>query len=341
MAFQRAVKTAAKLRMMIAGPSGSGKTFTALRIAKGLAQGKPIAVIDTEHGSASKYADLFEFDVVNLAPPFTPDRFVELIHEAERGGYAVIILDSTSHAWEGEGGVLDIVQDSTVKNKGNSYVAWKDGTPVQNRFTRAMQQSNLHVIATARSKTDYVLVGEGKQAPKKVGMAPIQRNGFEYEFDVVLELDIEHKGVITKTRAVALDGKVFNKPGEDVAALLLDWLQGAPAQVAPPPAAPSTNGNGQEPRIKSNRATFNGLHAAGKYVYGDGWDAKRHELCKAVSKGRTESSKELTEAEAGKLLDGLAKKVAEKHEAENGTPAEPPAEVDFGMGEHVPTGHAE
>lgn len=316
MGFVRAVKTAAKLRMMIAGPSGSGKTFTALRIAKGLAQGKPIAVIDTEHGSASKYADLFEFDVVNMEPPFSPDRMIALIGEAQRAGYAVLVLDSTSHVWEGTGGVLDIVDEAAKRSKsGNTYTAWKEGTPAQNRFVDAIVQSNLHVIATARSKTDYVLVDDrGRQVPKKVGMAPVQRAGFEYEFDIVLEMDAEHNGVITKSRAVALADAVYKKPGEDVAAQLVDWLQGAPApeRKPEPPAAPPPNGNGQGngERVAVSAKTLKHLHAVGVKLYAGEWNEKRHTLVVAASKGNAESSKDLTEAEAQTLIAGMEKKIA-------------------------------
>ena len=102
--FQKAVKQEAKLRLAIAGPAGSGKTYTGLSIAQSLANGGKIAVLDTEHGSASKYADLFDFDVMEMDPPFHPDRFAAAIREAQGAGYKVIVLDSLSHAWNGTGG---------------------------------------------------------------------------------------------------------------------------------------------------------------------------------------------------------------------------------------------
>ena len=233
--FNKAVKSESKLRMAISGPSGSGKTYTSLAIATALANGGSIAVVDTEHGSASKYADIFEFDVANMHAPFHPSKFISAIQEAEQAGYAVVILDSISHAWSGTGGVLDIVDEAAKRSKsGNTYMAWKEGTPVQNQLVDAIVQSGIHVIATMRSKTEYVLVdtGNGKQAPRKVGMAPVQRDQFEYEFDIVLDMDIENNAIVSKTRCPALTGKVLAKPGADVADILRSWLAGDDAHAA-------------------------------------------------------------------------------------------------------------
>jgi hypothetical protein len=231
--FQKAVKQEAKLRLAIAGPSGSGKTYSALAIASNL--GGKIAFVDTEHGSASKYADKFTFDVVNMEPPFHPDRFIKFIREAQDAGYQTVILDSLSHAWNGTGGLLEIVDQIAARsNSKNSFAAWKEGTPIYNHLIDAIIQSNVHVIATMRTKQDYIMVEKQKsgggtyQAPEKVGMAPIQRDGFEYEFDVVLTMDIDNNAIVTKTRCEELNGGIFRKPGKDVAGILTSWLTGAP-----------------------------------------------------------------------------------------------------------------
>jgi hypothetical protein len=227
--FQKAVKQEAKLRLAIAGPSGSGKTYSALAIASYL--GGKIAFVDTEHGSASKYADRFNFDVIDMEPPFHPDRFVKLIREAQDAGYSTVILDSLSHAWNGTGGLLEIVDQIAARsNSKNTFAAWKEGTPIYNHLIDAIIQSNIHVIAAMRSKQDYTmeLDDRGKQKPVKVGMAPIQRDGFEYEFDVVLSMDINNNAVVTKTRCEELNGGMFKKPGKDVADILTAWLTGAP-----------------------------------------------------------------------------------------------------------------
>jgi len=244
MAFQKAVKHEAKLRLAIAGPAGSGKTYTALAIATALANGGKIALVDTEHGSASKYADLFDFDVLEMTPPFHPKRFVEAISDAGREGYSVIILDSLTHAWSGQGGLLEIVDSIAARMKtSNTFAAWKDATPIQNALVEGIVAAPLHVIATMRSKQEYVLSQDdrGKSTPRKVGMAPQQRDGFEYEFDVFIDMDIDNTGIVQKTRCPELTGKVFKRPGADVAGILLTWLSG---EKRPP--AQSSNGTGQQ-----------------------------------------------------------------------------------------------
>jgi len=227
MAFKKATKTQSKGRMALVGPSGSGKTYTALRVASALAQGGRIAVIDSERGSASKYADLFDFDVCEL-DEFGPQAYVSAIYEAEQAGYAVIIADSISHAWDGQGGALDQQHNATKRSKsGNSYMAWREITPIHNRFVDAMVGCSAHFIATMRAKTEYVLEenGKGQKVPRKIGMAPVQRAGMEYEFDVVCDLDHELNSVVTKTRCPQLSEKVYHKAGEnDLGEVFLSWL---------------------------------------------------------------------------------------------------------------------
>jgi ABC-type dipeptide/oligopeptide/nickel transport system ATPase component len=234
MSFKKAIKQESKLRLAITGPSGAGKTFTALKIATALTD-KPIAVVDTEHGSASKYADLFEFDVMELEPPFHPDRYIAAIAEAQIAGYGAIIIDSLSHAWFGTGGLLDIVDEIAARSKTkNSFAAWKEGTPIHNRLIDGIIYSDIHVIATMRSKQDYQVDKDedGKTKVTKLGLAPIQREGFEYEFDVVLDMDLAHTGIITKTRCIDLTDAVIKKPGEELAVTLREWLAGSPVLMS-------------------------------------------------------------------------------------------------------------
>lgn len=324
--FKKAVKAEAKLRMAIAGPSGSGKTYTALAIAVSLAAGKPVALVDTEHGSASKYADLFAFDVLELHPPFHPDRFVEAITDAAKGGYGVIVLDSLTHAWSGSGGLLEIVDQIAARMRApNSFAAWKDATPIQNRLVDAIIAADLHVIATLRSKQEYVVQQDerGKQTPRKVGMAPQQREGFEYEFDIFGEMDQDNTMVVTKSRCPALSSAVIKKPGADVAQIIAAWLHGAqpaPAltlvntatgEIHEPAPAPIAQAEPAGPPPAS-RSTLNVLHGLGVQLYGDAWDAKRHELVRAITTGATESSNDLTQREAQKLIDGIRAKLDAK-----------------------------
>lgn len=230
--IRKAVKYDSKLRMSIAGPSGSGKTWTSLALATVLAGDKSVLVVDTERGSASKYADSFEFDVIEL-DTFSPATYVEAIKLAEENGYGVLVIDSLSHAWNGTGGLLEIV-DGIARRKysGNTFAAWKDATPLQNQLIDAITRANLHIIVTMRSKQEYILEKDertGKTQPKKAGMAPIQRDGLEYEFDVAVDMDIENTMIVQKSRCPELSGQIISKPGANVAELLKAWLQGAPA----------------------------------------------------------------------------------------------------------------
>lgn len=234
--FRKATKTQSKLRMALYGVSGSGKTYSALAIACGLGR---VAVIDTERGSASKYAGRFEFDVLDMQPPYTPARYVEAIHAAEAEGYDVLVIDSLTHAWSGSGGALEMVDNAAKRSaSSNSYVAWRDVTPQHNMLIDAMIQSRCHVVATMRSKTEYVMeTRNGKQVPVKKAMAPIQRDGMEYEFDIVAEMTAENEMIVQKSRMESLSGAVVAKPGAPVAELIRGWLSdGAPRVVQTQPA---------------------------------------------------------------------------------------------------------
>jgi len=333
--FQKAVKHESKLRLAIAGPSGSGKTYSALAIGTALANGGRVAVVDTEHGSASKYADIFDFDVMNMDAPFHPHRYAMAIKDAAQAGYAVVILDSMSHAWFATGGVLDIVDEAAKRSKsGNTYMAWKEGTPVQNELIEAITSAAIHVIGTMRSKTEYTLVtgANGKQAPQKMGMAPVQREGFEYEFDVMFDMDIANNAIVTKSRCSALSGGVYHQPGADVAGILRDWLHGA-AVDKPTGEIVEIQEEGEHGELLPQRR-LNRLHALGTQVYGDAWDDKRPELVTAISKNRVTSSKGLSVAEVEKLITGLEKKAADLNEATAATQAAAFAEMPSASGQY-------
>lgn len=220
--------------MALDGPAGSGKTYTALAIAKHL--GDRVALIDTEHASASKYADTFTFDTLALQS-FHPQQYIDAIHAAEQAGYDVLIIDSLSHAWAGKDGALELVDRAAKKSgNGNKYVAWGDVTPLQNQLIDTILAARLHVIATLRTKTEYALEPDarGKQVPRKIGLAPVQRDGVEYEFDIVGDLDADHNLTISKTRCAALDGVMLNKPGENLAQTVKAWLTDGAPVTAPP-----------------------------------------------------------------------------------------------------------
>lgn len=226
--FVKASKHQLKARVAFAGPTGSGKTYSALEWATILAEGGTIAVVDTEHGSASLYADQFDFDVLTWAPPYDPGKLAETIVTAEKAGYAVLVLDSMSHFWEGEGGTIDIADAAGQRSGGNSFAGWKVATPALRHLIDTMLGCDMHVIGTMRSKMEYVLEQNerGRNVPKKVGMAPVMRQGVEYEFTMVGDIDLEHRITFTKSRCSAL-ADVMVQPGraKDSAETFLAWLQ--------------------------------------------------------------------------------------------------------------------
>lgn len=223
--IRKAERKKAKLRLGISAPSGAGKTYSSLLIAYGLTgDWEKIGMIDTENGSGDLYAHLGEYSILPLEAPYTPERYIEAIKEFENAGFEVIIIDSLSHAWAGEGGALDI-QGAAAAKTGNSYTAWREVTPKHNALVNAMLQSKCHIIATMRSKTEYVIEKDdrGKAIPRKIGMAPIQRDGMEYEFTVMMDIAQNHTATTTKDRTGLLDGQYFT-PGVETGKLLLEWL---------------------------------------------------------------------------------------------------------------------
>lgn len=235
--FTKATKRQARLRMALIGPSGSGKTYSALAIASAMAPGGKIAVIDTERGSASKYAGIFAFDVLELET-FAPETYAQAIEAADAAGYDVLIIDSLSHAWFGKDGALEQVDRAAKRSSSqNSFAAWREVTPHHNAMIDAILQCKAHVIVTMRAKTEYVMETneKGKSVPRKVGLAPVQRDGLEYEFDVVADMNLDNDLIVSKSRCPAMSGQVVNKPGENVAKILLAWLTDGAPQPKPKP----------------------------------------------------------------------------------------------------------
>lgn len=243
--FKPASKKQNKLRLGVGGPSGSGKTLAALFIAKGL--GGKIGVIDTERGSANLYSDLFPFETLELNPPYSPERFIAALHAAEQR-YDVIILDSCTHEWDGSGGCLEINENVAAgKYRGNNWAAWNETTPRHRAFLDAINQSPKHLICTVRSKTETIQ-GEDKKV-KKIGMKVQQRDGFEYEMTLMLEIDHSaHLAVLTKGRLYAAPASVsqrFKEPHvitQEDGKFLLDWLNsGTIPELAPRAKEPEVN----------------------------------------------------------------------------------------------------
>lgn len=224
--FTKATKAQLKARIALDGATGAGKTWTALESATVL--GERIVMIDTERGSGALYSDHFDFDYYRFDPPYNPATLVDVLKAAEAEGYDVVIIDSLSHFWEGEGGTLDIVDAAAQRSQGNSFAGWKVGTPALRNLIDTILGIDAHVIVTMRSKMEYVLEtnDKGKQVPRKVGMAPVMRAGVEFEFTLVGDMDLEHRMVISKSRCSALADQVIQpNRAKDMASTFKAWLE--------------------------------------------------------------------------------------------------------------------
>lgn len=235
MEFQRAVRQQVKARVAIAGPAGAGKTYTAL-VAAGVLRGVgKVALIDTERESAKLYADIFDFDVLEL-DTFGPGLYVQAIQAAEKAGYTVVVIDSLSHAWDGVGGALEQKGRMEDQRGMNSWTAWRKITPIHEQLVDALLRCNMHVIVTLRSKMQYEQVTDnGKSKVQKIGMAPIQRAGMEYEFTLFCDMDVNHSLSVSKSRAKIMSDKVVQLPGPEFWQPFADWLDsGAKYESTPP-----------------------------------------------------------------------------------------------------------
>lgn len=238
MQFKKAQKAQSRLRLALTAVSGGGKTESALRLARGIVGPKGrIAVADTERGSASLYADRYDFDVLELEAPYSPEKYAGAIMAAERAGYDILILDSITHEWKGRGGVLEIHSHLCSTQKGgNSYTAWAGVTPRHQNFIDTMLSSKMHIIATIRAKTAYIQ-GErngGKKFIEKAGEAAEQRDGIEFEFTSVLDISVEgHLATVSKDRTNVFDQNNPTLLTEEWGEKLKVWLEsGIPIEDA-------------------------------------------------------------------------------------------------------------
>lgn len=218
-----------KLMVGLTGPSGAGKTYSGLLLAHGITQDwSKIIVADTENKSALYYASEdrpfghIDFSV-DLPNAYHPKNWVDVITEAENNkNCEVLILDSITHEWQGKDGCLDLVSNSSSKS---SYTAWKDVTPLHDRFIDKMRNSRLHIIATMRSKMDHVIEKDdrGRGVPKRVGLKSMQREGAEYEFGIIFDIDISHYASVSKDRTGVFSQLGTFQIGEHTGAELLQW----------------------------------------------------------------------------------------------------------------------
>lgn len=257
--LRRAQRKRTKLKLGISAASGSGKTISSLIFAYGLVKGEhpdwtdeqiwdKIGVIDSENGSSELYTEytvkdtgfhIGTFWTIPISAPFTPEKYIDAIETLEKEGFEVCIIDSMTHLWNGQGALLER-QGNVAKRTGNSYTAWREITPIFNRFVDTMLQCNMHVIATIRAKVEYVQEkdSKGHTTIRKVGMAPVFRDGIEYEFSMFMDIDSDHQAHVTKDRTGILDDEYFVINGKE-AEKVAKWLStGAEMKPNEPPAQP-------------------------------------------------------------------------------------------------------
>lgn len=223
MELKQSNRSQSRIRIAMIGPSGSGKSYSSLLLSYGICQDwRRVGVICTEHQSAHLYSHLGEYNVLNLTAPFTPERYIEAITTCEKAGMDVIIIDSLSHNWDGDGGILDIHANMA----GNSFTNWSKVTPRHNALVQKILSSGSHIIATVRSKQEYVITEKnGKSVPEKVGMKGIQKDGLEYDYTIVFELDIYNNISCTKDRTRLFNSRIPFKIDESIGKKIKNWCQ--------------------------------------------------------------------------------------------------------------------
>jgi len=288
----KAVRKQVKVRVALIGPSGSGKSYTALRIAKGI--GGTTLLANTESDRGYFYADEFDYDIVDLQPPYTPEKYIEVIEYAEQNGYNNLIIDSGSHEWSGRGGLLEIHD----KMPGNSYTNWGKINPRHNAFVDKQLYSKCNIINCLRGKDQYVLEEKnGKQVPKKIGMGAEQRANYEYEFTVTFMIDQEtHIATAMKDNTHIFENK-YDVLTEEHGKMLTAWANSgvqAPEITSPPPQGDSNTVNEKPTEITPN--SIKAIHTMRNEL-----GRTEEELKRWISKGlgrEITSLKQLTEPEA-------------------------------------------
>ncbi len=218
MQLRKSERKRAKIKMALQGSAGSGKTMSSILISKGLTNNlEKVAIIDSEHGSSDLYSDLGNYNVLNLETPFTPEKYIKAIDICLNAGMECIVIDSLSHTW-------DELLDYHSKLPGNSFSNWSKITPRLNALINKILQSDVHFIVTMRTKQDYVLnQKDGKYIPEKVGLKSIMRDGVDFEFTIVLDIDSKNYAVSSKDRTNLFSGKSEFKITEETGRKILNW----------------------------------------------------------------------------------------------------------------------
>lgn len=269
--IKKAVRERVWLKIGITGAAGSGKTFGGIGLAMGLVGDGKILVLDTENRSASYYAGdantpgAWSFDVVEIEAPFTPNKYLEGLRAAIENGYQAVVIDSLSHEWAASGGILDqkSMKDARGDNRGNGFANWQDMKRIHNKFMEELLQSHIHVIATLRSKMEYVQEEvNGKKEVRKLGLSPIAQDETEYEFGLVFDVERNsHLATASKDRTGLFEGRTEHLR-EAIGKELRAWRDsGAELKPEPPTtittsaAATAPQGSAPPPATVETRAT--------------------------------------------------------------------------------------
>lgn len=221
--LRKATRQKAKIRLGLSAVSGGGKTMSALLIAFGMTgDWSKIALIDTENGSGDLYAHLGDYNVLPLQAPYSPERYIECIKDCENAGMDVIIIDSISHEWDGNGGCLEIQE-----KLGGKYQDWAKVTPRHQAFIQSIIESKCHIITTVRRKQDYEMSKDssGKIKVEKAGLKEVTREGFEYELTANLEIDVRHNATASKDRTGLFADKPPFIPSVETGKMIIEWCE--------------------------------------------------------------------------------------------------------------------
>lgn len=309
--FRPAIRENVGLLIGLAGASGSGKTYTAMRLASGISGGKPFAVIDTEAGRAKHYADAFKFDHGDLKPPFRPDAYAEAIAAADAAGYPVIVVDSMSHVWAGDGGVLDWHEEEYERLGGRESVkllAWSKPKQSHKQMVQRLLQVRAHLILCFRAEEKIEMVkedGKTKIVPKEgpggfKGWLPICEKNLPYELTASFLLRADAPGVPVPMKLQAqhhalfpLDRPITEESGKRIA----EWAAGGTKRQAPqePAPSPTQEAPDDDPHdallIKAREWAECGLDK-----YADFWSGLTADQRKHIGTARHEALKRIAEA---------------------------------------------
>ena len=237
---QKAVREKIAVKIALMGPSGSGKSYSALRLATGMLEEMKktgtdvgtngrILFANTEGSRGRYYANEFDYDIVDLVPPYAPEQFTELINYAVEEKYAILIIDSTSAEWEGKGGCLELQQQA-----GGRYQDWKLITPRHDKFIDTMQYSPIHIIATMKGKDQYEVDKDerGRTAVKKLGVGAKQRDGFEYYFTTTFNIDVtSHMAKCEKDNTHIFENEGYTILSEDFGKKIIKWANSSDVEA--------------------------------------------------------------------------------------------------------------